>query len=54
MEKVIKNINFKRNWLSQHDMVIESVEKIKANYSKIKSPLTFYFFAAKIFEHIND
>lgn len=25
LEHVIKNINFKRNWLSQHDMVIESV-----------------------------
>lgn len=25
LEQVIKNINFKRNWLSQHDMVIWSV-----------------------------
>jgi hypothetical protein len=25
MDQVIKNISFKRNWLSQHDMIIDSV-----------------------------
>lgn len=35
-------------------MVTESRDKIKANYEKIKSPVTFYFFAAKIFEYIKD
>lgn len=54
LEQVIKNINFKRNWLSQHDVVIWSVERIKANYNRIKSSETFYFFLAKIFQYIKD
>lgn len=54
LEQVIKNVNFKRGFLSQHGMVTESVEKIKENYLKIKSPLTFYYFIAKMFEYIKD
>lgn len=52
--EVVKSINFKRNWLSQHDMVCESIDKIKANYEKIKSHQTFYFFTAKLFEYIKE
>lgn len=53
-EQVIKHINFKRFWLSQHDMVTLSTDQIKENYNKIKSSHIFYFFIAKLFEYIED
>jgi hypothetical protein len=43
-EQLVKSINFKRLFLSQHDMVTKSVQQIKSNYFSIKSPHIFYFF----------
>ena len=53
MDKVIKSLPFRRNWLSQHDMVIDSRQKIIRNYEKLKSAHTFFYFIAKVFEHIS-
>lgn len=52
LDNVIKSLAFRRNYLSQHDMVIESREAIIKNFEKLRSAHTFYYFISKIFEHI--
>lgn len=54
MTDVIKSISFRRNWLSLHDMVIDSRESIIKNSEKIKSEQTFFYFIAKVFEQISE
>ena len=54
IEQVIKGIWFKRNELSQHDLVTQNREAILQNFERLKSARTFYFFIAKVFEHISD